>query len=117
MGDSVRRARRRNLIMYLKVFEQDRKDEVPFAHLVDISDGGMMLMSRKPIRINADYELAIRLPYPIDGASEIKVHAHCLWCEHTVNDDVFDAGFRVDEIDRRQKQTLEDLLDEYGLDG
>ncbi len=117
MGESVRRARRRNLIMYLKVFEQGKDDGEPFAHLVDISDGGMMLMSGRPIDVKKDYKLGIRLPYPIDGVSEIKLSAHCLWCEHTVNDDVFDAGFRVDAIDYRQKQTLQDLLDEYGLDG
>lgn len=117
MGDSVRRARRRNLIMYLKVFEQGQAEGDPFAHLVDISDGGMMLMSQSAIATEKDYKLSIRLPYPIDGVSDIKLNAHCMWCDHTVNDDVFDAGFRVDAIDYRQKQTLEDLLDEYGLDG
>ncbi len=111
----MRKGKRRNLIMYLKVYEQG-KDEV-FAHLVDISDGGLMLMSRDKIPANQDYQLMIRLPHPVDGVNEVNLSAHCQWCEHTVNEDIFDAGFRLDEIDSRQKQIIEDLLDEYGLQG
>lgn len=115
MGDTIRKSQRRNLIMYLKVFEQG-KDEV-FAHLVDISDGGMMLMHGTAIPTERDYQLEIRLPHPVDGVDKVKVGARCMWCDNTVNDDVFDAGFRLDAIDLKQKTILQDLLDEYGLDG
>ncbi len=108
-----RKYHRRHLIFYLRAYEKG-SDEV-LGYLVDISEDGLMLMSNKPIETNKVYDLRVKLVSPVAGKSEIHFTAKCLWCKHTVNEDIFDAGFQYESIEPRAKKVIEDVIEEIGL--
>ena len=60
------------LIHYLRVF--DRESETLLGHVVDITVGGMMLVSVDPIAVDRDYEVRMVLP----GGSQPLHEERCL---------------------------------------
>lgn len=93
--DERRKHKRRNSIFYIKVF--DNKTGKIVGRLVDITTGGMMLVSERPLKIGTVSKYRMPLPEKIHDVSEITFEAKSVWNGPDVNTDFFDTGFQFVE--------------------
>ena len=93
--DERRKHKRRHSIFYIKVY--DKKTGKIAGRLVDITTGGMMLVSEKPLKIGTVSKYRMPLPEKIHDTAEISFEAKSVWNGPDVNSDFFDTGFQFIE--------------------
>ena len=93
--DERRKHKRRNSIFYIKVYDKETGKIV--GRLVDITTGGMMLVSEKPIEIGTVADFRMPLPEKIRNIEEISFNAQSVWNGPDVNNEFFDTGFQFIE--------------------
>lgn len=90
-----RRHERRRLIYYPRVFDQKTGDLL--GHLQDITEGGMKLLTRKPVAENREFTVGIELKGRSDAVERIVLSARSRWCRRASHPIFFDCGFRFEE--------------------
>ncbi len=110
-----RKAKREQSIYYLQVM--DRGGVKTIGRLVDLTTGGMMVVSEGPLVQQQSYHLQIALPREIAGATEIQFEAQCRWCRPAANTDYFDAGLQVLDISMADLSRLELLIKYFSFSG
>lgn len=108
-----RKFKRRHLIYYLRVY--DRKAGVLIGHLADITTDGIMLVSEAPIKTEADFNFKMTLPAEIEGNRDISFDANSIWCKKDVNPDFYATGFKISNIENRDIELIEILIDSFGF--
>lgn len=102
--DDQRKENRTHLIYYLRVF--DRRSHSLFGHVVDISPGGMLITSDKPMDTAAQYHLALEDISTIDHLATLDVDAECRWCQEDTPGGLYDAGFQLIDPSHRITEML-----------
>lgn len=110
---SRRKLKRRHLIYYLRVF--DIKTNELLGHLVDISPGGVKIMSEGAIPIGDKYQLKMHLPDEMENATDIIFDVECVWSEQDINPEFFAAGFQIQQIDSEHARVIDRLIEEFGF--
>lgn len=87
-----RRHKRRNSIFYLKVY--DKETGKVAGRLVDITTGGMMIVSEKPVDVGKVAEFRMPLPEKIRDIEEISFNAKSVWNGPDINTEFFDTGLQ-----------------------
>jgi c-di-GMP-binding flagellar brake protein YcgR len=90
-----RKARRRHLFEYFKIFDQETGSL--FGELADITTGGIMLVSDKPVEKNAVHRLRVELPEQMRHR-RIHFSAECVRCRKDDYSGLFESGFRFVDI-------------------
>jgi hypothetical protein len=108
-----RSAQRHNLIMYLRV--HDRATDELVGHVVDVSSGGMMLVSDAPFVPEDTHELRIILPYTEQTDRSVDVDAQCRWCGPDANEDYFDAGFQFLGANAELREIITEVVEDVGF--
>lgn len=108
-----RTAERHNLFMYLRVM--DRATEELIGHVVDVSAGGMMLVSDTPFVPAKTHQLRIVLPYTEPDEQTMDIEAECRWCGPDANDDYFDAGFRFLNPSADLRERIRGVVEDVGF--
>lgn len=108
-----RRLKRRQLIYYLKVVDQNTGQ--PVGRLVDITVEGMLVVSSQPIPLDREYNLRIDLPEGLGKRPPISLQAKTLWSKPDINPDFVDTGMAFVKIAPLDLQTVLDLIAEYEL--
>ena len=80
-------------------------------NLVNISTGGLMLLSQVALTPNRLFQLSLALPAPIDGIPVIEFGAECLWVQDNVetNGPCW-AGFQIIDISDLGTMLIEHLI-------
>ncbi len=92
-----RRLERKQLIFYLKVFEQDTNELV--GHLSDVSTEGFKLISEKPVTIDQRFDLKMSLSKKTVGGEQVLFRAVSMWCrKNSQLSDFFDVGFQFIDL-------------------
>ena len=86
-----RRIERHQLAYFLSVF--NRFTDKPIGYLGTVSEGGLMLISRLPILVGADFELRLKLPDSNGCRQVIDLRARCLWSHEDTTPSFYDTGF------------------------
>jgi len=108
-----RSIKRRHLIYYLRVWDADAGTEL--GHLVDITTGGLMLVSEREIPVDRDYNLEMRWPGD-DGAERvIRFRARSKWTSKDVNPSLSDTGFQLLDDSMDVLKPIQELIDDYGF--
>lgn len=97
-----RQLERKYLLFYLRVLEG--ADEQVLGHLVNFSEGGLMLLSDSEIDLEKKYRLRLRLPAFTCERSELVFDAVSRWCRKDANPEFYLAGYELD----RQEKSAED---------
>lgn len=105
--DDQRKENRTHLIYYLRVF--DRNSRSLFGHVVDISPGGMLITSDKPMNAATQYRLALEDISTIDHLATLDIDAECRWCQEDSPGGLYDAGFQLIDPSSR----IHNLLSAY----
>ncbi len=83
-----RSADRRNLLRYLKVFDQESGEFM--GHLVNISAGGMLIVSENPVQPDINLQLHIEMV-----CERIPVKVRCAWCLEDPEIESYNIGFNL----------------------
>lgn len=108
-----RKLKRRHIIYYLLVFDQDTQSML--GHLVDITPHGMMVISEQPQEVGRLYNLRLLLPYQIAGKREVIFQAHSKWCQKDLNPDFYDTGFQLLNVSDEDIRTIDWLIEQAGF--
>lgn len=113
MNSDKRIFKRRHLIYYLRVFNQ--QDQQLLGHLVDITPEGIMLMSEAPLPVEATYALRMDLPADTFGKDMVEFEARALWTRPDVNPSFHDTGFQLTQVAEADERIIKRLITEYGF--
>ena len=108
-----RRSERHNLIMYLRVHDQSSGELL--GHVVDLSTGGLMLVSDTPFKPKSIYKLGVALPYTEQADSVVEIDVECRWCGPDINDDYYDVGFRFIYPTAELRELIAGLIEDVGF--
>ncbi len=114
MAQKKRRKHKRiHLIYYLLVF--DRTTDHLVGHLVDITPGGLKLMSKDPVESGKSFEFRMILPIELDGTNrQLLFNTKCMWCKKNVYSDFYGAGFEISDIDKEDIDLIKRLIEDFG---
>jgi hypothetical protein len=112
--DNQRKYERYYLMYYLKII--DRKTNLDIGHCVNISDGGMMLISGGPIKTKTIFQLKMFLPEEIEGSRYVNFIAISKWCRNDENPDFYNTGFQWHNITPEVIQVVKHLINNFSLD-
>ncbi|MCG2712014.1 MAG: PilZ domain-containing protein [Candidatus Omnitrophica bacterium] len=110
---SERKFKRRHLIYYLRVY--DCNAGVLIGHLADITTDGIMLVSEAPLKTDADFNFKMTLPAELRGSRDITFNASSVWCQKDVNPDFYATGFKISNIENKDLELIESLIDSFGF--
>mgnify|MGYP001259333063 CR=1 FL=1 len=113
MGSEKRKYKRRHLIYYLRVFEQESGNLL--GHLVDITPEGAMIMSEKRLERGAIYNIKMDLPDEIDEIEHIEFEAKCRWSKKDVNPEFYVSGLEMENIPASKKIVIQKLIIQFGF--
>ena len=112
-GSDRRDRKRRTLSLYLPFL--NRQTGEPTGNLADLSPGGFMLESTKPIPLNMDFSFRVDLPPEISGQTALILTARSLWSRpDPVDTRIYDTGFQITEMHPGDVRTLEILFERFG---
>ena len=112
-GD-MRRYERRHLVFYLRVF--DGMSDRVIGHIADISSAGLMLISDKPVEVNENYRLRLKLPAELGEKEEILINATSRWCKPDLNPDFYITGFQLYDLSKELEAHLQKLVEEFSFE-
>lgn len=114
MGTENRVLKRRHLIFYLEVYD-DQTGEL-LGHVVDVTTQGMKLVSKNPIPSAKEYRLRMALPEGYFDQPALSFEAKSLWSYNDINPDFFDTGFEIKNVmDPKTIQILAGLINQLGF--
>lgn len=109
-----RRLRRWHLVLYLRVFDQDRE---VLGHLANISPEGMMIISDEAIEVGRDFDLRLELPSDLNGTDyeQLEFRAHSVRCDQDVNPSFYDTGFQLLDVDPATVNRIASLINDLRM--
>jgi hypothetical protein len=84
-------------------------------NLLNITSGGAMVLSEKPIEPQTKMQLHIELPEGIAEKSELVIDATSLWHQPDINPEFFDVGFQFAQVSPTDQAIIQVLVEEYGF--
>ncbi len=113
MTGDQRRVKRRHLIYYLRVMEQDLNEVI--GYLVDITTHGIMIMSESPIDPGVTMKLKVLLQTDMSEKEYLNFGAKCKWCKKSINDISYDVGFELLDVSGDDFKDIEQIISELGF--
>lgn len=110
-----RRQKRWNLVYYLRVLKAENNELL--GHLVDLTTEGMMIISEKPIPLQATFNLRMEIPAENDIPRMIALTAQSLWTKRDVNPSFHDTGFKLINPSKRALNAITSLIEELKFEG
>lgn len=97
-----------------KIQVRDLNSDELIGNLVNISAGGLMLVSEAPITPNRLFQFSLTLPAPVNGIPVVEFGAECLWVQdNTETKGPCWAGFQIIDISDLGTRLIEQLINEW----
>jgi len=109
-----RQLARNNFIHNFTVIDQETKEEI--GDLADITLKGVLLICDRIIETDQDYILEFAPDKKIINGTKINFSARAIRCLETEIREIFSVAFIINDIDDNSKESLNVLINEYGLD-
>ncbi len=109
-----RRLPRKKISCDVEVFNSDMNEHI--GRLVNITIEGMMLISPEPIELEKMYQFGMSLPPEIHGSSTISFKADSLWSDEADVPGHYWTGFQFVHMSRKNIDTIENLIENFGFD-
>jgi len=110
--DDRRRAQRRHLIHYLGAVDGETGELI--GRVVNISSGGVMVVSGQAIETEGLFRLRLVLPVDIAGSGEIPFDARSVWCSRNERTQLHDTGFELLDVTQKDIRAIESLIEAFG---
>jgi hypothetical protein len=108
-----RRVKRKYLLFYTRIF--DGGTDALLGHLIDITPQGAMLISEKPLPVDADIRLRMELSPDVAAVPYVEFDAHSIWCRPDVNPLFYNTGFELRGVTAEQAEIIEHIIEAYGF--
>ena len=116
MSESVpqesRRLKRHNIAAVIEVYDASRGQLL--GRLVNIHTEGLMIVTEGSLKADHVYQLEIRLPEPLEGASAIRTGVDCLWVRETDGSNMGWAGCHIIDLSDLARRQIEALVEQMG---
>ncbi len=113
IGSEARSLKRRHLIYYLEVYNDETGDLI--GHLVDLNLSGMKLITKQEIIPDKNFRLGMLLPEDLFGESVLKFDARSMWSRKDVNPDFYAVGMKVYNLDKETGKIISELINKVGF--
>ena len=97
MTDETRSLKRRHLVYYLEVYDDDANELL--GHLADLTTTGLKLVRKQRIPTNRTYRLRMMLPEGYFSQKDLYFEAQSMWSSNDINPDFYDTGFAAPKLD------------------
>lgn len=84
--------------------------------LVDLSLGGLLMMSMRTMQVNSIHPLQIVLPLSAGESKDILFSAEVAWIDPTNRNGTFWTGFHVIDISEYELERIGQLVDQWALE-
>lgn len=111
--DEHRKLKRRHLIYYLRVFNDDTNEVI--GHIIDIHTEGHLLISEQPIPSGQVYKLRMILPTEVNRTKDITFEASSMWTKKDIIPSFYNTGFKFINMDPNNIETIRQLIHLFGL--
>ena len=119
MGSSImeekRKHKRVQLIYYLQIL--DNETGKPLGNLVDISNGGLMMVGEEQMEAGKEFQLSVCLPEATYGNDSITFKANSRWSKVDMNPAFYASGYEFTEIGSNETKTVESLIENFSFNG
>ncbi len=105
---------RRHLIFYLGVVDLDTRQQL--GYIVDISEGGIMLMSNQSIEVGEVFRLKVTLPGSGEYGESFSFEAQSIWSRQGPTEEIYDTGFKLLDCSKEQLEAIRHVIEELGFD-
>jgi len=113
MADETRSLKRRHLVYYLEVYDDEANKLL--GHLVDLTTSGLKLVSKKRIPTNRNYKLRMMLPEGYFSQKDIYFEAKSMWSSNDINPDFYDTGFSAPKLDQKTQEIISGLVSQISF--
>ena len=113
MTDETRSLKRRHLVYYLEVYDDDANQLL--GHLVDLTTSGLKLVSKQRIPTNRTYRLRMMLPEGYFSQKDLYFEAQSMWSSNDINPDFYDTGFAAPKLDPAAQNIILDLVSQISF--
>lgn len=113
MTDETRSLKRRHLVYYLEVYDDDANELL--GHLVDLTTSGLKLVSKQRIPTNRSYRLRMMLPEGYFSQKDLYFEAKSLWSSNDINPDFYDTGFSSPKLEPVAQNIIMDLVSQLSF--
>ncbi|MBA3003339.1 MAG: PilZ domain-containing protein [Desulfurivibrio sp.] len=113
MTDETRTLKRRHLVYYLEVYDDEANELL--GHLVDLTTSGLKLVSKQRIPTNRNYKLRMMLPEGYFSQKDLYFEAQSMWSANDINPDFYDTGFAAPKIDPAAQNIIRDLVSQVSF--
>ena len=107
-----RKYTRRHLIFYLRIFDEN---DILLGYLLDISEGGILMMSETEIPEEKQLKLKLKLPKEINEGDTLHFTGIVKRISKDINESFYDIGIQIVEKDKKYSEILHKLIDFCGF--
>lgn len=97
---------------YLCVYEQNKT--APLGQVIDISLGGLQLISSEPIELKQHFNLVMDVSLESGLHEQAQFEAETVWSSEDDNDDLYNTGFQFLNLSSEALQALQRITNELG---
>lgn len=115
MGREHRQRPRKNTPHLVKALDVNTNRTL--GRVVDITAGGMMLVTKNPIAVGDRFNFRIILPVMVHYRTEVDVEAEAMWAKRDENPEFHKTGFRFVNLPGEDGYLLEDVMHKLNLVG
>jgi len=103
---------RRHLIFYLRIFDEN---DILLGYLLDISEGGILMMSEIEIPEEKQLKLKLKLPKEINEGDSVQFSGVVKRISRDLNESFYDIGIQILEKDKKYSEILHKLVEFCGF--
>lgn len=96
------------LVNNLRVYNAETNDIL--GHLVNVTTEGIMLISEKPLVVDADFELKMAIPSD-DGTSNIDLDARSIWTKADEDPHFYKSGLQFTLCSEESRHAIAELIE------
>ena len=101
---------RYSVTFYLEAYDQ--RTEALLGHVVDISLGGIKVLSQQPIAVHQQLTLILKAALETGKQCQVKATAHCVWSREDDNQGYYLAGFKFFSLSKESKELINTIISE-----
>ena len=105
-----RRYERYSVTFYLSVYDQ--QTNVLLGQIIDISRGGMRLISQEPIPAGKHFHLVLDVSLESGKQQKVLLEARSIWSQEDDNPDLFATGFQFIDLSQEAVLCIQEIIAE-----
>jgi c-di-GMP-binding flagellar brake protein YcgR len=109
-----RKYERYSLTFYLSVY--DTETDALLGQVIDISPGGMKLLSEEPIPVDKQFRLLLDVSLESGKKGKVFIEAQSIWSYEDDNPGFSATGFQFSNLSQEIDQFIQNIAEELGAD-